>query len=285
MDWWNGKYAFRKGFAVNNTVSSPFPAGHPITVTLGYDVLSEPKVRADFKDLEVVYVDMSTSTPAFIRIPRFIEFTSANLEITFDAVDSINVQSSDDTYYFTYPAGNSLLTADDCSYFIYYGNFALNNVSTLPTLYTPASWPVQVARDGLGVAFKKPNESWDDGVSLVDGAEATFSFYGEKVRLLSSKGPSYGIAEIAVDNDTWEDVSLYADDDTGPVVVFAKTNLIGGWHTLKIRASGRKSPKSSDAKINIGQFEYYRSIDFDTSGEEINPNLFWVSYVVGGIEQ
>lgn len=280
MYWWNDNYVFRRSVELINPPTEDFPSGHPVKVVLGSvsDFVGSGKVRSDFQDVEIIYIN-DLSTPTYTRIPRLVEVVDNKLQVTFNTVNKL-VPSIPNGYRLN-PYN---LLGLDYSYTVYYGNSSLSGY-TSPTTYTSSAWPIQIAFDGLGVSYKKPNQDWKDGVSLTNGAEATFSFYGEKVRLLSLKGPSYGMAEIAVDDETPKRISLYADADTDSMVVFTKQNLTAGWHTLKIKASGDKSPKASDSRINIRQFDYFRSLESVVWNEELNPNLFWVSYVVGGVEK
>jgi endoglucanase len=86
-----------------------------------------------------------------------------------------------------------------------------------------------------------------------DSGNASFAFNGTAISWIGRKSPhSYlgnGSANIYIDNVLQETVSLHSEEDEVQAVVYSKTGLAPGHHTLKIEPVG-------DANINIDALQY-----------------------------
>jgi hypothetical protein len=83
------------------------------------------------------------------------------------------------------------------------------------------------------------------------GARATFSFTGEDVALVSTKGPNRGKAAIFVDSVNKGTVNLYARSLVTRSVVFAMNELTPGAHTIQVRVLGTKDTRSSGRRVDV----------------------------------
>lgn len=89
------------------------------------------------------------------------------------------------------------------------------------------------------------------------GAYATFTFTGTSVSWISQKDMNYGIAEVYIDGVLEATIDLYAPSTTYQQVVFSKSNLKYGKHTIKIVCKGEKNRKSKNKYVTIDAFSYY----------------------------
>jgi hypothetical protein len=87
--------------------------------------------------------------------------------------------------------------------------------------------------------------------SSTRGARATFSFTGEDVALVSTKGPNRGKAAIFVDGVNRGTINLYARSLVTRSVVFAMNELGAGPHTLQVRVLGTKDARSSGKRVDV----------------------------------
>jgi hypothetical protein len=110
-------------------------------------------------------------------------------------------------------------------------------------VYTPV-WNPDVPSPSLSDG----SYSWTNS-----GGTATFSFTGTGVDWIGRRQVLFGIAEVKVDTGAWEEVDLYSTTDAMNVVVWSKTGLGNGPHTLVIRWTGRQSPASTQG-IYYGGF-------------------------------
>ena len=89
------------------------------------------------------------------------------------------------------------------------------------------------------------------------GSSAKFTFTGTSISWIGQKGTKYGIAEVYIDNVLVETVDLYASSTTSQQVVFSKSNLRYGKHTIKIVCKGQKNKKAKNKYVVVDAFNYY----------------------------
>ena len=89
------------------------------------------------------------------------------------------------------------------------------------------------------------------------GSSAKFTFTGTSISWISQMDMNYGIAEVYVDNVLEATVDLYAPSTTYQQVVFSKSDLKYGKHTIKIVCKGQKNKKSRNKYVTVDAFNYY----------------------------
>src|SRR5881392_2462818 len=82
---------------------------------------------------------------------------------------------------------------------------------------------------------------WSGGTAALSNAalsRATLTFSGTGVSWLGLRGPQAGVAKVYLDGAYQVDVDCYASTETVQAVLFARTGLAAGAHTLAIEATG-----------------------------------------------
>jgi hypothetical protein len=87
------------------------------------------------------------------------------------------------------------------------------------------------------------------------GAKATFHFQGTTVRWIGFLAPWAGIARVSIDNVFITELDLYATTEQPQSVVFSRTGLSSGPHTLTVESTGRKNPASADYAVVVDAFD------------------------------
>jgi subtilisin family serine protease len=82
-----------------------------------------------------------------------------------------------------------------------------------------------------------------------------FNFFGTGIRWLAYTSPSYGIADVFIDDIYIGTVDLYSSTTKYKNLVFEKLNLPKGSHTLKIVNNGKKNSNAKNTYLNIDLFE------------------------------
>lgn len=91
--------------------------------------------------------------------------------------------------------------------------------------------------------------------SETDGDYAELIFWGALIRVYVAKGQFNGIADIYIDGvleesvDTWNGSTLYRQ------MVFERTDLSAGSHTVRVEVTGTKNPSASWHWIELDAFE------------------------------
>jgi hypothetical protein len=84
------------------------------------------------------------------------------------------------------------------------------------------------------------------------GNYATFSFQGTQIQLYFVKDPVHGITEVTLDNGPPTLVDLYNATRRGYQLGWAASNLLPGvTHTVKVKVTGTKNPKSTAYNTSI----------------------------------
>jgi hypothetical protein len=87
------------------------------------------------------------------------------------------------------------------------------------------------------------------------GARATLHFQGTTVRWIGFRAPWAGIARVYVDDVFITELDLYATTDQPQSVVFSRTGLASGPHTLTVESTGRKNPAAVDYAVVVDAFD------------------------------
>jgi Bacterial Ig domain len=113
------------------------------------------------------------------------------------------------------------------------------------------------------------SRAWSAGTASFnrsDTARARFAFAGTTVRWISFRGPWAGIARVHVDDVFVEEVDLYAATEQVQAVVFSRTGLTAGAHSLTVESTGRKNAASGDYAVVVDAFEVAPASPLPTIG-------------------
>lgn len=256
--WWDHDYLYRR---VLEFTTSPtgLPEDHPVTIRIPRNIYYQGKVRTDYEDIEVVYLEVETPE-SWTVVGRNIITEEYDLKI--------------ETYL---PAAIDGNTLDSARLFVYYGNPRLTDSPDRPS-YVLDEWPLTAERDSKYVTYTK---YWDDGVSDVPREKAVFVFYGPHARVHCMVGPDEGIAEFQVDNGPWTSVDLYSHLAAQQQIVFTTEELGEGRHQLRTRVTGQKNASSNGTRVRIMEYNYRNHSTWIDIKEEHDETLLWGGSMVG----
>ena len=86
------------------------------------------------------------------------------------------------------------------------------------------------------------------------GAKAVYKFNGTGIKLFAQTGDDKGIAKVTIDGKVYP-ADMYRNLGKDNSLVFEKTDLTEGEHTITVECSGLKSRKSKGTTISIDAFE------------------------------
>ena len=99
---------------------------------------------------------------------------------------------------------------------------------------------------------------WSGGTAALSNAalsRATLTFSGTGVSWLGLRGPQAGVAKVYLDGAYQVDVDCYASTETVRAVLFTRSGLAAGPHTLAIEATGTRNTAATDAYIAVDAFD------------------------------
>lgn len=117
---------------------------------------------------------------------------------------------------------------------------------------------------------------WSGGTAMQSstaGATATFTFQGNSVRWLGSRGRGMGIATVSVDGGAPREVDLFArpsDEAHTPIVTLY--DLGEGRHTLTITVTGRQNSQALGNTIVVDAFDVQPSFTV-SHWQDTNPGI------------
>ena len=85
-------------------------------------------------------------------------------------------------------------------------------------------------------------------------ASATYKFTGTGIKVIGNKASTSGIAKITIDGNVYY-VDLYNATTTCKNLIFAKSGLKLGTHTIKVEWTGLKNGASKGTTVNLDAFE------------------------------
>jgi hypothetical protein len=91
--------------------------------------------------------------------------------------------------------------------------------------------------------------------SRSDGGQARFRFTGTTVHWIGFRAPWAGIARVYVDDVFDSEIDLYSASEQVQAVIFSRTGLTSGTHTLTVESTGRKNPASADYAVVVDAFD------------------------------
>jgi hypothetical protein len=106
-----------------------------------------------------------------------------------------------------------------------------------------------------------PGSAYGGGVKYAGtrGSSAQFTFKGQNVAWVSTRGPNRGKAKVAIDGVRVKTVDLYASKKQARKVVFSRSNLDPAVsHTMTVQATGRKRTASTGKRVDVDAFVVLR---------------------------
>jgi hypothetical protein len=87
------------------------------------------------------------------------------------------------------------------------------------------------------------------------GNTLSFPFVGSGLKLLGTRGPDHGWAEIVIDQGVAARVDCYSPEPQDSGVIFEDPGLPWGHHVLTVRVVGEKSSGSRDVLVGVDAAE------------------------------
>jgi len=309
MTWWHEDYLYRRTLLVEAPAGEGVPASHPLTAIVSHVLIDNGKVRSDFEDVEVVYMDGDGKAHLLYR----------EVEEVFAPEDS----DLEDVLEVRFQLQNELEPADVLTdrYYLYYGNLELTNRPDRPGFVfidggTPEVtgedgeldggepdtefvegdeveggdpwvsvelkdvWPIRIQHDDNLITYTRPGEHWKGGVSTRPLARATIQIYCTKFRILSEVGPDRGIMEVQINDGEWDEVDLYSPDpEIRPVFEVWNMDPLK-LHEVRVRVAESTNTLSVGLNVNIVAVEYSKPVILSDVGEQVS-DLIWSSFVGG----
>ena len=103
-----------------------------------------------------------------------------------------------------------------------------------------------------------------------------FSFEGNRIQWTALTSPYYGLADVFIDDILVEEVNLYSSSAKSQQVVFEKTNLTTGHHTLRIvNKSTKGNAEGKGTNINVDSFLVSTSTPVTGSVDNTDENILY----------
>jgi len=305
MSWWYPDYIYRRKLLLT-APNEPVRVGHPAEINLGSVLIDYGKVRSDFEDIEVVYVDEDGEHQLLYRETELeeTEFGEGNLWVRFLLYDEIGSGESVSDSYFIYYGNPSLDGRPERPGFDFIDGGFPDLTGELGTLDGGAPgtqfeegdevdggdpwvstelkdvWPVTLAYFDEPIAYTRPGEHWVDGVSSRPFSRATVQISCTRFRIISTVGPDKGIMEVQTNNETrWKQVDLYSALEF-PAAVFEMSLDPSNMNEIRIRVAESTNPNSYGNEVNIVNVQYTKSIILKDLGEQVK-DIAWSSSTGG----
>jgi hypothetical protein len=97
--------------------------------------------------------------------------------------------------------------------------------------------------------------SWKKALwSETASSSVSFVFYGTTVQWVGLKDYRSGIARVTLDGLS-ENIDLYSPERMRQAVVYSRSGLAEGWHTLSVTVTGTRNPASSGYRVYVDAME------------------------------
>lgn len=120
-------------------------------------------------------------------------------------------------------------------------NVRIENTNATDMIYS-GTWTTVTAADRSGGSSVESSQT---------GAAASLSFYGTEVRLLSTKTPYSGQAEIFIDTVSKGTIDLYDATTTYRAAVFTETGMTTETHFIEIEVLGTNGGASAGVAVDV----------------------------------
>jgi hypothetical protein len=161
----------------------------------------------------------------------------------------------------------------------------------LAALQTIAAATVRVEQSSASLAYagawdlENVDRPWTGGTAAVSTeplARVTFSFTGSGVSWIGFRGPQAGRARVFLDGTRVATIDAYAIAEQLQAVLFTRSGLTDGPHTLAIEVTGQKHHSATDNYIVVDAFDVVSNEG--TSGEMFAPGDVFVSLEPGPVQ-
>lgn len=131
--------------------------------------------------------------------------------------------------------------------------------------FSVSAAPTKVNDDGAGISY---TGSWTDSStatgyynndchwSFTNGAYAQFTFTGTIIRWIGGKNTDHGFAKVYLDGNLDATLDTYSSTWLAQQVLYEKTGLTSGSHTIKVEVTNTKNSNSTNYFQDIDAFEY-----------------------------
>ncbi|MEV4859514.1 RICIN domain-containing protein [Streptomyces ossamyceticus] len=167
---------------------------------------------------------------------------------------------------------------------------AQGNASPASKSLVRQSW-AYVDDKAAGVTYSGTWSNWNDTKDMNGSEKFTsragdsvqYAFTGSGVRYLSMKQPNMGKVDLYLDGALVQSgIDAYASTVTKQVVLFEKTDLAAGPHTIKVVCTGTKNTASSNTVCALDAFAFIAFPGQSTFYKVLNKNSGKVIDVSGG---
>jgi hypothetical protein len=107
------------------------------------------------------------------------------------------------------------------------------------------------------------------------GARATFAFTGTSVSWVGYRDRWSGIARVSLDGVLAATVDTYAAVDQAQAVLFSRSGLAAGAHTLVVEVTGQRHPSSGGAWVWIDAFDVSNAAPAWSRFEQTRAAVSW----------
>ena len=99
------------------------------------------------------------------------------------------------------------------------------------------------------------DEHWSNSTKWTKPEDVYFTvkFEGEQIKLYGIKAPNHGIYAVSMDGGTEVEVDAYAATRAYKQLIYDSGNLSSGVHTVKVRATGKKTGTAPDMEIDYAE--------------------------------
>jgi hypothetical protein len=252
-DWWAANYVYRRSLAVKSLVET-LPIHHPVYVQLNHDLHGQGKTRDDGQDVEIVYKTDDQLT----WIGRSLWMYDDHIEFEFGLVEPL-------------VAGSTAL------FYVYYGNPDGEGFDRPSSSTTNIS----ISYDDPRVAYTRPTQDWQDGVTSVKGAQASFTFQGTSIAPVIILGPTSPLVMAQIDEDPWREINLYYPVELAVPYLLSSQLTQERPHRVRIQYPGLRQPQSRGDQFQLHGFSYNGALNIEVGPEEVLATK-WRGGGVGG---
>jgi beta-galactosidase GanA len=190
-------------------------------------------------DFETTAAPLTRTTQVAAPPPTNPAITSMQRANTTDSTQFVYVRQADATSTKTVNTHLALNTDESAGY---------TYDDTSPALQYAGTWTHAGPSSGYTQGDYHSTESW----STQAGASMTLPFTGSGIEWIGPKNTNGGIADVYIDGTLAGTVDTYAPGGKEfQQVLFTKTGLSAGQHTLKIVVTGQQNPSSSGDTVVV----------------------------------
>ena len=210
----------------------------------------------------------------------------------FEAVEDIEKDTLQSKYYAVYYGTANLK-------YIVEDTYNQASVYIKPDIFTQSYYDIgstefytytaDINSELYSLAYYNSGIDWIDGVSKKIEAKAFGIFDGPKLRVIGSKGKSYGKFRIRIfsysNEETissipavdWVDIDCYSSVESSNEILYQIENLEYNKYIFEIETLGNKNPLASSNDIKIDKYMFNPNYGLFCDKEQINPNISFIT--------